>query len=121
MTNREYNIERHKALKYAEHRRQQNEIREIKHSNDKKKLSFSKLMMTLGYIDIGIIQIFCMFTIIYLRDASSLYALIGLVATILGEIGIYNSYNKKSTAENTQGGIIFETAMKEQENQNDVG
>lgn len=109
------------AEKIALKRKQRAELREIIHSNDKK-IQFGKLLTIIGYIDIGIIQLFCMFAIIYLRDASSLYALIGLVATIIGEISMFHSYNKKSTAENISGGIVYESMMKKDKEQDgDVG
>ena len=47
-----------------------------------------------------------------LCDLSQAYALLGIVASLAPVIFGYYS---KSRAENTEGGIVYETAMKEQE------
>lgn len=47
-----------------------------------------------------------------LCDLSQAYALLGIVASLAPVIFGYYS---KSKAENTEGGIVYETAMKEQE------
>lgn len=74
--------------------------------------STSKLIL-LGVILICLqIVIFCEYVIIKTEDTSAMYALIGIPATLIPIIWAYYS---KSKAENTVGGIIFETAMREQE------
>lgn len=74
--------------------------------------STSKLIL-LGVILICLqIVIFCEYVIIKTEDTSAMYALIGIPATLIPIIWAYYS---KSKAENTAGGIIFETAMREQE------
>lgn len=50
-----------------------------------------------------------------LCDLSQAYALLGIVASLAPVIFGYYS---KSKAENTEGGIVYETAMKEHETTN---
>lgn len=96
------NKERLKALK-AERRKMY----------PKFKLPSTSKLILLGVILICLqIIIFCEYVIIKTEDTSAMYALIGIPATLIPVVWAYYS---KSKAENTAGGIVFETAMREQE------
>lgn len=88
--------------------------RKLKEERDKgrKKIKFpstSKLIL-LGVIILCVqIVFFCEYAMLTLYDASSLYVLIGIPAALAPIIWGYYS---KSKAENTQGGIVYETAME---------
>jgi hypothetical protein len=72
--------------------------------------STSKLIL-LGVILLCIeIVAFCEYVMLALGDTSAMYVLIGIPASL---IPIVMSYYSKSKAENTMGGIVFETAMRE--------
>ena len=86
----------------------------------KNKLSASKIMM------IGIIFV-CLEIVIFAewimatRDSSALYVLIGIPAALAAS---FWAYANKSKAENTTGGIVYETTMermRQQENESDDG
>ena len=92
---------------------------EARYKKGKKKLSASKLMM------IGIILL-CLEIVIFsewimaTRDTSALYVLLGIPAALAASFWAYAS---KSKAENTEGGIVYETAMEElrqQERDNEI-
>ncbi|MBR5604319.1 MAG: hypothetical protein IKW51_09020 [Bacteroidales bacterium] len=72
--------------------------------------STSKLIL-LGVILLCLqIVIFCEYTMITLGDTSAMYVLIGIPATL---IPVVWGYYSKSKAENTQGGIVYDMAMKQ--------
>lgn len=79
-----------------------------------KKISTSKFALWVSILLCLQIVVFCEYLMLKLSDATSIYALIGIPVALAPIIlGYYN----KSKAENTAGGIIFETAMKQNENQ----
>lgn len=79
-----------------------------------KKISTSKFVLWVSVLLCLQIVVFCEYLMLKLSDATSIYALIGIPVALAPIIlGYYN----KSKAENTAGGIIFETAMKQNENQ----
>lgn len=81
-----------------------------KKKKNKKKFSTSKLILWATFLMCIEIIIFCQYAIIRLEDASSIYALIGApVAFIPVVIG----YFVKSKAENTSGGLVYESTMAE--------
>lgn len=75
-----------------------------------KKPAWSKIML-------AIMVLICLEIIVYAEivmwkhyDLSALYALVGVAASLAAAIW---AYCEKSKAENTKGGIIYETAMQE--------
>jgi len=74
-----------------------------------KKPSTSKLLVWSVILLCLQIVLFSEWAMIKLQDASAMYALIGIPAAV---VGVIVSYNSKSKAENTVGGIVYETAMK---------
>lgn len=108
-----------RAKRHADKVKQKQVVKEIRHSNDgeKKKLQSSKLGLWLLFSDAFIVQIFCMVMIYRFANESNIGAMIGALLSLLGTIFVqglsYSIYAKKSTAENTAGGIVFETALRE--------
>lgn len=89
----------------------------MKGKSRRKTPSTSKLIL-LGMILLCIqIVIFCEYAMMTLYDASSLYVLIGIPAALAPIIWGYYS---KSKAENTVGGIVYDTAMAEMQMQNET-
>ena len=77
----------------------------------KLKLPSTSKLVLLGAILLCLqIVLFCEYVMITLGDTSAMYVLIGIPATLVPVIWGYYS---KSKAENTSGGIVFETAMRE--------
>lgn len=72
----------------------------------------SKLVLWAMVILVFGIAIWFMYESHRLCDLSQAYALLGIVASLAPVIFGYYS---KSRAENTEGGIVYETAMKEHE------
>lgn len=81
-----------------------------------KKISNSKLVLWAMVALVFCIAIWFMYESHRLCDLSQAYALLGIVASLAPVIFGYYS---KSKAENTSGGIIYETAMKEQSSTKD--
>lgn len=78
--------------------------------NKKKKFSTSKLVLWATFLMCVEIIVFCQYAIIRLEDASSIYAMIGAPVTF---IPVVIGYFVKSKAENTSGGLVYESAMAE--------
>lgn len=93
------------------------ELRKERNKNRKKtkfKLPSTSKLVLLGAILLCLqIIIFCEYTMLKLGDLSAMYVLIGIPAALAPVI---LGYYHKSKCENTAGGIVYETAMKEKEN-----
>lgn len=74
--------------------------------------STSKLLLWTAVLLCVEIIWFCEFAFAITRDTSFIYALAGIPATLVPTI---LGYYHKSKCENTVGGIVFETAMKNTE------
>lgn len=86
----------------------------------KDKIANSKLLVWFLFINCTVIEIFTIWVII--RELSlaangilipDLSPLMALITTVVAEVIGFGIYALKSTKENTEGGIIFETAMRE--------
>jgi hypothetical protein len=92
----------------------------LKEEKNKHKVKFklpstSKLVLFGAILLCLEIIIFCQYAMIALSDTSAMYVLIGIPATLVPVIlGYYN----KSKAENTSGGIVFETTMMQNKHNN---
>ena len=97
------------------------EKKEIRDEKNKIKLPpWSKLLLILLFINFSLLEIFIgyvtiqsfalAFTVGIMPDFTPLVTLIGLVA---GETISYGVYCAKSKAENTEGGIVYDTTMYE--------
>lgn len=112
MTQREYQkkiqIERHKNQQ-AKMRQNIRNIRSRRKKPHKLNLSYSKFVLLGMIIMCFQIVLFCEYAIITLADASAMYALIGIPVALAPIIWGYYS---KSKAENTSGGIVYDMAMR---------
>lgn len=115
MSNKEYesrmkkirydNISKYRKRKLKE---EKNKCRQkIKLPSTSKLILFGAILLCLEII------IFCEYAMIVLGDASAMYALIGVCATLTTTI---LGYFSKSRAENTANGIVYETAMAKMNN-----
>lgn len=102
-----------RAEQHAEAVRRKNEIKQVFHSNDipKKKIPTSKIGLGFVIMDFLAIQVFCMWYMVAYPENSDLGAFIGIAIAILGQVRALVSYNKKSTAENSVGGIVYESTL----------
>lgn len=101
------NLAKERARKLKEEKRKG----KIKH-----KLPSTSKLILLGMILLCVqIVIFCEYAMMTLCDTSALYVLIGIPAALAPIIWGYYS---KSKAENTAGGIIYDTAMAEMQMKN---
>ena len=118
-------------MRYISEKEYNAEMLRIKHENESKarlrklkaerakgrqkksrSISNSKLVLWAMVTLVVCIAIWFMYESHRLCDLSQAYALLGIVASLAPVIFGYYS---KSKAENTEGGIVYETAMKEQE------
>ena len=103
-------------MKKLQIRNQQKEKRrklkeERKKYRPKLKLPTTSKLLLIGAVSLCLeIVIFCEYVMVKLQDTSSMYVLIGIPASL---IPIILGYFYKSKAENTSGGIVFETAMSQ--------
>ena len=97
-------------------RQRANNLRaERKKYREPRKIPTSKLVLGAMVSLVFIVAIWFMYESHRLADLSQAYALLGIVASLVPVIW---SYYSKSKAENTEGGIIYESAMREQD---DIG
>lgn len=78
----------------------------------RKPLSASKVALAYIFLSCTAVQLYSMAAMWHFADLSALYSLIG--ATV-GEAISYCAYAAKSTKENTEGGIVHDMAMLNQE------
>lgn len=95
-----------------------------KFKDKKTKIANSKLLIWFLFINCTIIELFTIWVIISeLKLAETgvlipdLSPLMALITTVVAEVIGFGIYALKSTKENTEGGIVFETTMKELEQQ----
>lgn len=114
MNEKDYRDKMDEALKYAEDVKQKQEIKEIKHSNDKEKkpLSFSKIAVIFIFTNCLVIELYSMVVMAVFHDLSSLGS---LVIGVIGQCVTALGYFIKSKAENCSDGIVYETAMRQYE------
>ena len=104
-----------RAKRHADKVKQDQIVREVRHRNDyeRDKIQFSKILVAFIFIDCLIIQAFIMYMILLVKDTSHLSNLVGLIGTLVAQAISLMSYNKKSSIENSQNGIVYETAMRD--------
>ena len=88
-----------------------------KYTTKHKLPSTSKIVLLAVFLLCIEIIVFSEYAMIVLADASAMYVLIGIPATLVPTI---IAYYQKSKAENTKGGITYDMAMLEKEQQ-DIG
>ena len=116
LTKTKYEIYMKRLKEINESKERKRKLKEEKQKyRTKLKLPSTSKLILLGVILLCLqIVIFCEYTMIVLGDTSAMYVLIGIPATLIPTI---MSYYSKAKAENTVGGIVYETAMMENLNQ----
>lgn len=97
--------------------------------NDKRQLTTTKLLLLFLFLNFTLIEIFTGWVTIqsiqlayYSEYSSPDYTpLVTLIGAVVGEVMSFATYALKSMKENSQGGIVYETALREPEPQNDDG
>lgn len=115
ISEKEYNAEMLRIKYENESKARLRKLRVEKAKGRQKKsrnIPTSKLVLWAMVILVFGIAIWFMYESHRLCDLSQAYALLGIVASLAPVIFGYYS---KSRAENTEGGIVYETAMKEHE------
>lgn len=74
----------------------------------KKHIAVSKIALFIMFVFMLVISVWFMYEAHRLADLSQAYALIGIAASLSAALV---SYFMKSRAENTQGGIVYDSAM----------
>ena len=103
-----------KALDHAERVKLNQELKELRHSNDKpkEKITFSKGVFIFMIANCIVIEVYSLVAMFFFGDLSSLSA---LIAAVVGECITTIGYYVKAGKENTKDGIVYETAMKKLE------
>lgn len=110
MNEKDYKDRMDEAFRHAEDVRQKQEIKEVKHSNDKEKkpLSFSKMAVIFIFANCCVIELYSMVVMAVFHDLSSLGS---LVMAVVGQCASLLGYFIKASRENTESGIVYETTM----------
>lgn len=110
MNEKDYRDKMDEALRYAEDVKQKQEIKEVRHSNDKEKkpLSFSKMAVIFIFVNCCVIELYSMVVMAVFHDLSSLGS---LVMAVVGQCASLLGYFIKAGRENTASGIVYETTM----------
>lgn len=118
LTEKEYEARLEKIKKDNESKERKRKLREEKKKHKAKlKLPPTSKLILIGSVLLCLeIIVFCEYIILTSYDSSAIYVLVGIPATL---IPIILGYYNKSKAENTQGGIVFENAMHQYNQQDD--
>jgi hypothetical protein len=76
----------------------------------RRRVPTSKLLAVFLIVNFMLVELYAMFAMIYLKDLSALYV---LISSVVGEVMTYLIYVKKSNNDNSQGGIVYEMAMRD--------
>ena len=107
MNEKDYKDRMDEAFRHAEDVKQKQEIKEVKHSNDKP-LSFSKMAVIFIFANCCVIELYSMVVMAVFHDLSSLGS---LVMAVVGQCASLLGYFIKASRENTESGIVYETTM----------
>lgn len=105
-----------KATLKAKYNEMRNQQKEVEHKF-KHKIETGKIFFYLIALNCTLIEAYCMwitYKALVLVGAVEFGAIIALLGAILSESFAYFTYSKKSTAENTKGGIVYDVAMQNQ-------
>ena len=108
-----YKRQKKRAYRYAENQKRKEEIYKIKYGKPKPKRSFSKMTTVFLYVNLTVVELFCMAIMWKTMDLSSLPT---FITCIVGEIIVHFISCDKSRRENTKGGIVHDTAILELQN-----
>lgn len=107
MNAKKYQKKIDKLKKKNEYLKQINEL-ETEGDKYKRKTPYTKKIMMFILINCTIVELYSMFAMTYTNDLSSLCT---LITAVVGESISFAIYSYKSIKENTQGGIVYESAM----------
>lgn len=118
ISEKEYSFRLKQIQKENQAKERARKLKEEKRKGRKKlKLPSTSKLILLGMILLCVqIVLFCEYAMMKLYDASSLYVLVGIPAALAPIIWGYYS---KAKAENTAGGLIYDIAMAEMQNNNE--
>ena len=90
----------------------------------KNKLTTSKILIGFLFLNCTLIEIFTGWAMIKMLYIASIAGtsidftpLVALIGAVVGEVIGYGIYSLKSAKENSVGGLVFESAMKEKEHE----
>ncbi len=92
---------------------QKKQLKNEKYKSKKQSSTSKSLLLAVVFLCFEIV-LFSEFIMVYLKDTSALYTLIGAPVTL---IPIALGYYYKSMKENTKNGIIYETALLDHNNE----
>ena len=94
----------------------------------KKKIATTKLLISFLFINCTLIELFTGWAIIQSLNLSMVTGLapdftplVTLIGAVVGEVLGFAVYALKSSKENCQGGLIYDTAMLNLQNKEDIG
>ena len=107
----DYEKQKQRAEKHAQRVKERERIKKIWHKNDpKKKIPFHKIVVGYLFLILNVVLIYAFVAMWHFADLTHL----GLIITdIAAQVVTFLIYSRHSTAENTAGGIVFESAMQE--------
>lgn len=108
----EYDKKLKKIKKQNESFVRKQELKSLKMTKAKSnKISTTKLVMVYLFFVLNLVLIYSLVAMWYFKDLTHL----GLLITdIIGQVIVYLLYIIKSTKENSEGGIVYATAMRQQ-------
>ena len=101
-----------RAKEHARKVKEKQQIYKIKHSNDSKdkRFPFHKVITVYLFILLNVLLVYAMVSMWHFSDLTHL----GVIITdIAAQVVTFLIYSHHSTAQNTSGGIVFETAMEQ--------
>ena len=106
----DYEKQKERARQHAEKVKLQQELYELKHSNDKpkEKMPFSKKAYIFMIANCTVIEIYALIAMAFFADLSPLTT---LIAAVVGECMSFLIYEAKAAIENKSNGIVYETTM----------
>ena len=112
VTNREFALEKHKLELRNKKIAQRLELEELKNKYKKKrkKPTMSKVILLLVLFFCLEIAVFAEVYMWHFADSAALYSLIGIPVALMP---VVVAYFRKSKAENTVGGIVYDMAVSE--------
>lgn len=114
------NFYKYIRLKYAYHvadkRKFKKLLYKIKYGKDKEKISTTKIVLAFLILNMVIIEGYSLYAMLALGNLDALPV---LITAIVGECISILGYMVKSSVENRAGGIVFETTMKQLQENND--
>ena len=114
------NLYKYLRLKYAYHvadkRKFKRLLYKIKYGRDKEKVSTTKIVLAFLIFNMVVIEGYSLYAMLALGNLDALPV---LITAIVGECISILGYMVKASVENRAGGIVFETTMKQLEENKD--